>query len=41
LECAFGVVGKILIWNVGNIDLKLITTTENSNKFQVLEGKIN
>jgi hypothetical protein len=47
LECAFGVVGKILmskiswnlfgkIWiqNVRNIDLKVISATENSNKFQ-------
>jgi hypothetical protein len=31
------------IHNVGDIDLKMISTTENSNKFQknqVLEGKI-
>jgi hypothetical protein len=47
LECAFGVVGKILmiriqwnlfgrIWipNVGEIDLKVISAPENSNKFQ-------
>jgi hypothetical protein len=46
LECAFGVVGKILmnriewnlfgkIWiqNVGDIDFKVISTPENSNKF--------
>jgi hypothetical protein len=47
LECAFGVLGKILmnriygnlfdkIWiqNVGDIDFKVISATENSNKFQ-------
>ncbi len=47
LECAFGVVGKILmsriygnlfgkIWiqNAGDIDLKVISAAENSNKFQ-------
>jgi hypothetical protein len=47
LECAFGVVGKILIsripgnlfgkvWiqNLGDIDLKVISVTQNSNKFQ-------
>jgi hypothetical protein len=26
--------GKIWIQNVGNIDLKMISTAENSNKFQ-------
>jgi hypothetical protein len=54
LECAFGVVGKVLmsrilwtlfIWipNVEDIDFKVISTIENSNKFQkirFLEGKI-
>jgi hypothetical protein len=56
LECAFGVVGKILmsriewnlfgkLWiqNVGDIDFKVISATENLNKFpknQVSEGKI-
>ncbi len=51
LECALGVVGKILmsrvsrikwnlfgkIWiqNVGDIDFKVISATENSNKFQL------
>jgi hypothetical protein len=47
LECAFGVVGKILmsripgnlfgkVWiqNVEDIDLKVISAAENSNKFQ-------
>jgi hypothetical protein len=50
LECALGVVGKILmsrvsrikwnlfgkIWiqNVGDIDFKVISAAENSNKFQ-------
>jgi len=56
LECAFGVVGKILMsrieWNLfgklwiqnaGDIDFKVISATENLNKFpknQVSEGKI-
>jgi hypothetical protein len=49
LECAFGVVGKILMsrifngiylvrfgfrMNVGDSSLKVISTTENSNKVQ-------
>jgi len=35
--------GKIWIKNVGDIDLKMISATENSNKFQknqVLEGRV-
>jgi hypothetical protein len=34
LECAFGVVGKIWIQNVGDIDFEVISAAENSNKFQ-------
>jgi hypothetical protein len=37
--------GKSWIQNVGDIDFKVISATENSNNFpkkhQVLEGKIN
>jgi hypothetical protein len=35
--------GKVWIQNVGDIDLKVISAAENSNKFQkpqILEGKI-
>jgi hypothetical protein len=39
----WNLVGKIWIQNVGDIDFKVISAAENSNKFpknQVLEGKI-